>query len=62
MDKALFDQHVKHSKQAEGTPPTVAPISLFGKCAEQPMDSAFREGALDLDSLAIDTYTREFLQ
>eukprot|EP00957_Ditylum_brightwellii_P193708 14750786-Ditylum_brightwellii.AAC.1 len=61
MDKALFDQHIKHFSQAEGTPPTVAQISHFGSYAEQSMGIAFREGTVDLECLAVNNYTREFL-
>eukprot|EP00957_Ditylum_brightwellii_P048735 3697635-Ditylum_brightwellii.AAC.1 len=33
IDAALFDQHMKHFSQAQGTPLTVLPISTFGKYA-----------------------------
>eukprot|EP00957_Ditylum_brightwellii_P075006 5700452-Ditylum_brightwellii.AAC.1 len=62
MDKALFHQHVNHFSQAEETPPTVAPITDFGKYAEEAMGVAFREGKLDLEKLNVDKYTKEFLK
>eukprot|EP00957_Ditylum_brightwellii_P145445 11075258-Ditylum_brightwellii.AAC.1 len=41
MDVALFDQHVKHFRQTQGTPLIVLPISTFGKCAESETRQAY---------------------
>eukprot|EP00957_Ditylum_brightwellii_P087608 6669693-Ditylum_brightwellii.AAC.1 len=61
MDAALFDQHVKHFSQAQGTPPTVVPISTFGKYAES-TGQTYRDGTLNLDNLNLDQYTLTFLK
>eukprot|EP00957_Ditylum_brightwellii_P210693 15365271-Ditylum_brightwellii.AAC.1 len=62
MDAALFDQHVKHFSQVQGTAPTVLHISTFGKYAESETGQAYRDGTLNLDNLDLDQYTLTFLK
>eukprot|EP00957_Ditylum_brightwellii_P012603 952234-Ditylum_brightwellii.AAC.1 len=62
MEKALFEQHVSHFGQADGTSPTKPPILNFGKYAEQPLEISFQTGTLNMDELYLDLYTKEFLK
>eukprot|EP00957_Ditylum_brightwellii_P100322 7646219-Ditylum_brightwellii.AAC.1 len=62
MDAALFDQHVKYFSKVQGTPPTVPPISTFGKYAESETGQVCQDGTLNLDNLNLDQYTFTFLK
>eukprot|EP00957_Ditylum_brightwellii_P011551 873344-Ditylum_brightwellii.AAC.1 len=63
MEAALFRQHVRHFSQAMGTLFTTGPVQeLFGDLAEKDSRVAFRQGQLDIDTLVMDKYTKEFLK
>eukprot|EP00957_Ditylum_brightwellii_P203387 15334399-Ditylum_brightwellii.AAC.2 len=62
MDAALFNQHMKHFSQAQGTSHTVLPISTFGKYAESETGQAYQDGTLNLDNFNLDPYILTFLK
>eukprot|EP00957_Ditylum_brightwellii_P024605 1858935-Ditylum_brightwellii.AAC.1 len=64
MDKALFNQHVKHFSQPEmdGTPFTQNPLKVLRQYTKAAMGKAFHTCTSPLPNLPIDQYTFEFLR
>eukprot|EP00957_Ditylum_brightwellii_P063390 4811504-Ditylum_brightwellii.AAC.2 len=63
MDKALFDQHVKHFSQAkiEGTPFTKNLLKGLGKYIKTALGKLFHTISKSVPKLHVDKYTTEFL-
>eukprot|EP00957_Ditylum_brightwellii_P141010 10742624-Ditylum_brightwellii.AAC.1 len=63
MDAALFKEHLHHFSQATGTPFTINPLlSTLGEYDEPPDGEKFREGTLNIETLPVEKYTKEFLK
>eukprot|EP00957_Ditylum_brightwellii_P094428 7190381-Ditylum_brightwellii.AAC.1 len=63
MEKALFQQHIEHFKEAQPTPMAQLYLAnMFRPYAETEFCQQYWEGKADIVSLETDTYTKEFLQ